>query len=284
MRDHPGPLGSSILPETGRNTAAIHAPPAVEVMDLTVAYDGSPVLYDVDVTLPPGQMVAVVGPNGAGKTTLLRSMLGLVHPSAGTIRLMGLPRAEARRMVAYVPQRASVDWEFPATVLDVALMGTYGRLGWFRRPGKKEREAARHALDRVGLGDLAHRPIGELSGGQQQRTFVARALVQDAPLVFLDEPFAGVDAVTEEAIVGVLRDLRSGGTTIVAVHHDLHTVVEYFDWVVLLNKQVVSAGPVETAYTEPHLRATFGGRMGALGSLVFGDAPLPARILESQDR
>jgi manganese/zinc/iron transport system ATP- binding protein len=233
----------------------------------------------VDVTLPPGILTAIVGPNGAGKTTFLRSLLGLVRPAAGTIRLLGLPVREARRQVAYVPQRTTVDWDFPATVLDVVLMGTYGRLGWFRRPGHTERNEALEALTRVGLEHLARRPIGELSGGQQQRTFVARALVQRAPLVLLDEPFAGVDAVTESAIVGLLRQMRDQGTTIIAVHHDLHTVHEYFDWVVLLNRRAVAVGPVDQAYTDENLRRAFGGRVGTLGGvpLIPGATPVQHR-------
>jgi manganese/zinc/iron transport system ATP- binding protein len=220
-------------------------------------------------------MTAIVGPNGAGKTTLLRSLLGLVKPAAGTLRLLGQPIRDARGSVAYVPQRTAVDWEFPATVFDVALMGTYGRLGWFRRPGTRERQQAMEALRLVGLDQLARRPIGELSGGQQQRTFVARALVQQAPLILLDEPFAGVDAVTERAIVTLLQDLRDQGTTVVAVHHDLHTVREYFDWVVMLNRRAVAVGPVADVFHDGNLRSTFGGRVGTLGGVA-----LPAESAE----
>jgi manganese/zinc/iron transport system ATP- binding protein len=234
--------------------------PAIEVEDLTVAYGERPALWDVDVTVPPGTLVAVVGPNGAGKTTLVRAILGLVKPAAGRVAIHGRPYEEQRRNVAYVPQRGTVDWDFPTSVLDVVKMGRYGALGWFRRPGRAEREAALDALRQVGMEELAHRQISQLSGGQQQRVFLARALVQDARVFLMDEPFQGVDAVTERAIVELLRQLRAEGRTVVAVHHDLLTVREYFDWVVLLNVRRIAAGPVEEVFTDENLRATYGGR------------------------
>jgi manganese/zinc/iron transport system ATP- binding protein len=235
-------------------------PPAIEVEDLTVAYGERPALWDVDVTVPEGTLTAVVGPNGAGKTTLVRAILGLVRPAAGRILVHGRPYEEQRGAVAYVPQRGSVDWDFPTSVLDVVTMGRYGALGWFRLPGRREREAALEALRHVEMEEFASRQISQLSGGQQQRVFLARALVQDARVFLMDEPFQGVDAVTERAILELLRELRSQGRTVVAVHHDLQTVREYFDTVCLLNVRKIASGPVEEVFTEENLRETYGGR------------------------
>jgi manganese/zinc/iron transport system ATP- binding protein len=234
--------------------------PAVEVSDLTVAYGEKPVLWDVDLEVPAGSLMAIVGPNGAGKTTLIRAVLGLVRPAAGRALVLGRPYEEQRRLVGYVPQRGSVDWDFPTNVLDVVTMGRYGRLGWLRRPGRADREAALAALEQVGMRELAGRQISQLSGGQQQRVFLARALVQDAEVYFMDEPFQGVDATTELAIVELLRALRARGKTVVVVHHDLQTVPEYFDRVTLLNVRRVASGPVEEVFTEENLRRTYGGR------------------------
>jgi manganese/zinc/iron transport system ATP- binding protein len=233
---------------------------ALEITDLTVAYGDKPVLWDVDLEVPTGTLTAIVGPNGAGKTTLLRSVLGLVRPAAGRALVLGKPYPEQRRLVAYVPQRGSVDWDFPTDVRDVVLMGRYGRLGWVRRPRRADRRAADEALRQVGMDDLAHRQISQLSGGQQQRVFLARALVQEAELYLMDEPFQGVDATTEHAIVELLRTLRERGKTIVAVHHDLQTVPEYFDRVALLNVRKIAGGPVDEVFTEENLRLTYGGR------------------------
>lgn len=235
--------------------------PAIEVTDLTVAYHEKPVLWDVDLAVPSGVLMAVVGPNGAGKTTLMKAILGLAPIAAGQVRINGKPYAEQRREVGYVPQRGSVDWDFPTSVLDVVMMGRYGALGWFRRPGKAERLAALAALEKVGMADYAARQISQLSGGQQQRVFLARALVQDAGVYFMDEPFQGVDATTERAIVGLLKDLRAAGKTVLVVHHDLQTVPEYFDWVTLLNVRRIASGPVAQVFTEENLRATYGGRI-----------------------
>jgi manganese/zinc/iron transport system ATP- binding protein len=240
------------------------SPPAIEVNDLTVAYRERPVLWDVDLEVPPGVLMAVVGPNGAGKTTLIKSILGLVKPAAGEVRIHGRPYRESRSRVAYVPQRGSVDWDFPTTALDVVMMGRYGTLGWFRRPGREERDRADAALEQVGMSSFAHRQISQLSGGQQQRVFLARALVQDADVYFMDEPFQGVDATTERAIVALLQQLRSEGRTVVAVHHALETVTEYFDWVTLLNVRLIATGPVETTFTDAMVRRTYGGRGAAL--------------------
>jgi manganese/zinc/iron transport system ATP- binding protein len=238
--------------------------PAVEIADLTVAYREKPVLWDVDLTVPQGVLMAIVGPNGAGKTTLIKSVLGLVRPAAGQVLVHGRPYAEQRRRVAYVPQRGTVDWDFPTSVLDVVTMGTYGRLGWVRRPGRAERERALDALDHVRMRDYAGRQISQLSGGQQQRVFLARALVQDADVYLMDEPFQGVDATTEVEIVRLLQELRARGKTVIVVHHDLQTVPEYFDWVTLLNVRRIASGPVDEVFTDENLRAAYGGRLGLL--------------------
>jgi manganese/zinc/iron transport system ATP- binding protein len=237
---------------------------ALEYHDLTVAYHTRPVLWDVDLSIPEGKLVAIVGPNGAGKSTLMKAALDLLPLASGYVRVFGRAYDEVRGRVAYVPQRESVDWDFPATVLDVVLMGRYGRLGWFRRPGDDDRRAAMEALAKVGMAEYASRQISRLSGGQQQRTFLARALVQDADLYLMDEPFAGVDAVTERAIIGLLRQLQEDGRTVVCVHHDLQTVPEYFDWVALLNMRLVAAGPVEEVYVADNLHRTYGGRLSIL--------------------
>jgi manganese/zinc/iron transport system ATP- binding protein len=239
---------------------------AIEVTDLTVAYRDKPVLWDVDLAVPPGILMAVVGPNGAGKTTMIKAILGLVEPAAGQVLIYGQPYRQQRRLVGYVPQRGSVDWDFPTTVLDVVMMGRYGALGWLRRPGKREREQALEALAKVGMTDFADRQISQLSGGQQQRVFLARALVQDALIYFMDEPFQGVDATTERAIVSLLQELRAAGKTVVVVHHDLQTVPEYFDWVTLLNVRRIDSGPVEAVFHDENLRLTYGGRVAFLGA------------------
>ena len=234
--------------------------PALAINDLTVAYNSRPALWDVDLNVPEGALMAIVGPNGAGKSTLIKSTLDLIPRAAGSVRFFGKTYKEARDLVGYVPQRGSVDWDFPTSVLDVVTMGLYGKLGWFRRPGKKERELAIEALQQVSIANLADRQISQLSGGQQQRTFLARALVQDAHLYFMDEPFAAVDAVTERAIVNILRELQTRGKTVIVVHHDLQTVTEYFDHVTLLNVEVIDSGKTATVYTEDNLRRTYGDR------------------------
>lgn len=237
---------------------------AIEVMDLTVAYRDKPVLWDVDMSVQRGVLMAIVGPNGAGKTTLIKAILGLVDISAGRVLIGGRPYEQQRRRVAYVPQRGSVDWDFPTTVLDVVMMGRYGELGWIKRPGARERQAAAEALEKVAMSDYANRQISQLSGGQQQRVFLARSLVQDADVYLMDEPFQGVDATTERAIVTLLQDLRDSGATVVCVHHDLQTVTEYFDSVTLLNVRRIASGATNDVFTEENLRATYGGRMAWL--------------------
>lgn len=252
--------------EPDRTTAPApeaHAPP-LEVHDLTVAYGANPVLWDVDLKIPEGRLVAIVGPNGAGKSTLLKATVGIVKPLTGRILVYGAPYEKRRSWVGYVPQRESVDWDFPASALDVVLMGLYGRMGWFRRPARHHRDRAMECLARVGIAGLADRQISKLSGGQQQRVFLARALAQDARLYLMDEPFAGVDVATEQAILSFLRALRDEGRTVLAVHHDLQTVSDYFDEVVLLNMRLVAAGPIEKAFTTENLQRTYGGRLTIL--------------------
>jgi manganese/zinc/iron transport system ATP- binding protein len=244
------------------NPTTSHLP--LSVRDLTVAWYRKPVIWDVRFDVEPGQLVGVVGPNGAGKSTLLKAIMELVPKASGRVEVFGQPYRMVRQRVGYVPQRESVDWDFPVSVLDVVTMGLYGRIGWCMPIRKSHREAARAALDRVGIGDLADRQISQLSGGQQQRTFLARALVQEADLYLMDEPFAAVDASTERAIVEILRELKRAGKTAIVIHHDLHTVSEYFDSVVLLNMRIVASGPVDTAFTRENLEKTYGGRLTLL--------------------
>jgi manganese/zinc/iron transport system ATP- binding protein len=248
------------------------APWALEVEDLTVAYDDQPVLWDIDLQVPTGVKMAIVGPNGAGKSTLVKAAMGLIPTVAGEVRVFGRPREETSGEIAYVPQRATLSWDFPTDVVDVVTMGTYGRLGWVRRSGANERRQAGAALEQVGMAAFARRPIAELSGGQQQRVLLARALVQDAPIIILDEPFQGVDAPTERAIIEVLNGLADTGKTIIVVHHDLQTVPEYFDSVLLLNVRALASGPVGEVFTEDNLRLTFGGRVGVLAARAAAGA------------
>ncbi len=240
----------------------------LEVHDLTVSYNRRPVLWDIDFAVPEGKLIAIVGPNGAGKSTLIKAVMGLVPLASGYVQLFGKELADVRKRVGYVPQRNSVDWDFPTNVLDVVLMGRYGRLGLFKRPRTADYDMAQEALRKVGMAEFANRQISQLSGGQQQRVFIARALVQDADLYLMDEPFAGVDAATEKAIVELLRELRQKGRTVLVVHHDLQTVREYFDWVLLLNLRTVAFGPVEEVFTEELMQKTYGGRLNLLSEVA----------------
>ena len=236
----------------------------LSVNDLTVAWYRKPVIWDVAFDVQPQQLVGIVGPNGAGKSTLLKAIMDLVPKASGRVEVFGRSYQQNRARVGYVPQRESVDWDFPISVLDVVTMGLYGKIGWCMPVRRKHREAAREALERVGIGELANRQISQLSGGQQQRTFLARALVQDADLYLMDEPFAAVDAATEKAIVQILREMQQAGKTTLVIHHDLHTVPEYFDSVVLLNMRVVASGPTESVFTRENLEKTYGGRLTLL--------------------
>lgn len=258
---HVVPLGSTAATATG-----VEHPDSVplSIHDMTVAYQRRPVLWDIDLDIPEGRLVGIVGPNGAGKSTLIKAALDLVPKASGLVSVYGKPYRKQRRLVGYVPQRESVDWDFPVSALDVVAMGLYSRIGWCLPVRRKHREAALTALDRVGIADLAHRQISQLSGGQQQRVFLARALVQDAMLYFMDEPFAAVDAATEQAIVVILRDLREAGKTVLVVHHDLQTVPEYFDHVILMNMRIVAQGPTAEVFTKENLTKTYGGRLTLL--------------------
>lgn len=231
---------------------------ALEVNDLTVAYKFKPVLWDIDLKIPEGILMGIVGPNGAGKTTLIKSILGLIKPVAGSVKVFGKSYQKNRSRVAYVPQKGSVDWDFPTHVLDVVMMGTYGKLGWIRRPGKSQKKEALEALEKVGMLPFRNRQISQLSGGQQQRVFLARALLENADLYFMDEPFQGVDVTTEKAIVKLLKELGAQGKTVIVVHHDLQTVPEYFDWVTFLNVKKVDAGPVKEIFNDENLTKTYG--------------------------
>ncbi|MEM6560723.1 MAG: metal ABC transporter ATP-binding protein [Planctomycetota bacterium] len=237
---------------------------------MTVAYHRKPVLWDVDYDAPPNKLIAIVGPNGAGKSTLIKACLGLIPRATGQVEFWGAPYTKQRARVGYVPQRESVDWDFPVSALDVVCMGRYRRIGWCLPVSRKHRAAALDCMDRVGMADYADRQSSQLSGGQQQRVFLARALAQEAELYFMDEPFAGVDAATEKAIIAVLRTLRAEGKTVIVVHHDLQTVAEYFDEIVLLNMRIVAAGPVAEVFTKPNLQKTYGGKLTLLDQA--GDA------------
>jgi len=264
------PLPSSSAQKTAvppKHSAAQAVPP-LDVHDMTVAYHRRPVLWDIDVTVPEGKLVAVVGPNGAGKSTLIKAILGIIPTASGRVEIYGQPYASQRSIVGYVPQRESVDWDFPVNALDVVMMGRYGKLGWFQRPGKKDREAAMECLAKLGMADYAKRQISQLSGGQQQRVFLSRALAQEAKLYFMDEPFVGVDAATERAIITLLRELKNQGRTVVAVHHTLQTVREYFDHVILLNMRVVAQGPVADVFTNDNLQKTYGGKLSLLDQVA----------------
>ncbi|MDO5062046.1 MAG: metal ABC transporter ATP-binding protein [Peptostreptococcaceae bacterium] len=245
----------------------------VEIEDLTVAYQEKPVLWDIDLNIPKGRLMAIVGPNGAGKTTLLKAMLGLLKPVSGEVRypLYGGNDKEIKKQIGYVPQSSSVDWDFPATVQDVVLMGCYGKLGWLRRPRKEDRELAKKMLEKVGMQNFAQRQISQLSGGQQQRVFLARALAQEADIYFMDEPFKGVDAQTERTIVDLLKELKSEGKTVVVVHHDLQTVKEYFDHLALINLRVIASGTTQDVFTDENLKKAYRSTSSLLKSEVYNE-------------
>ena len=253
-----------------------HSPQSpLSVHAMTVAYQRKPVLWDVDYDAPANKLIAIVGPNGAGKSTLIKACLGLAPMASGVVEFWGKGLRASRARIGYVPQRESVDWDFPVSALDVVCMGRYRKIGWCRPVSRAHKEAALVCLERVGMREYASRQISQLSGGQQQRVFLARALAQEADLYFMDEPFAGVDAATERAIVDVLRELRARGKSVVAVHHDLQTVKEYFDEVILLNMRVVASGPVGEVFTSENLVKTYGGRL----TLLSEAAEAMARVM-----
>lgn len=244
--------------------ADAHSPPSLELHDVSVAYQKKLVLYGVDAVVPTGSLTGILGPNGAGKSTLIKAVMGILPLSTGWVRIFGGTLSEEGRRVGYVPQRESVDWDFPVNVMDVVLMGRYGRLGPGRRPGKADREAAAASLEKVGMLPFARRQIGDLSGGQQQRVFLARALAQESDLYLMDEPFAGVDAATETAIVALLKELRARGKTVLVVHHDLSTATDYYDRLMLLNMRLLACGPTREVFTPELLQKTYGGRLNIL--------------------
>lgn len=240
----------------------------LEIKQLTVNYDKTPVLWDISLAVPPGVLVGIVGPNGAGKSTLIKAALDLVKPISGKVEFFGQPLKNVRQQVAYVPQRESVDWDFPVTVRDLVVMGRYGRLGLFHRPRAADWAAAEHYLDLVGMSSYADRQISQLSGGQQQRVFLARALLQEADVYFMDEPFTGIDLATETVIVQLLRQLREKGKTVFVVHHDLNTVESYFDWVILLNMRLIACGPADEYFTPAYLNSTYGKSYALFGEAL----------------
>ena len=240
----------------------------LEVHDLTAGYHKKPVLWGIDLKVPRGKLVGIVGPNGSGKSTLIKTIMGLVPPSSGWVKIFGKTYKENRQRVGYVPQRESVDWDFPVTVMDVVMMGRYGHVGWFKRPKKSDRDIARDCLDKVKMLPFANRQISNLSGGQQQRVFLARALAQESDVYFMDEPFAGVDAATETAIIALLHELREKGKTLMVVHHDLPTARNYFDQLLLLNMRVVAYGDTEDVFTYDLLQKTYGGRLTILSEVA----------------
>ena len=240
---------------------------ALEIHDLTVSYNKKPVLWGIDLKLPSGVIAGIIGPNGAGKSTLIKTIMGLIPAASGYIKIFDQTLDNVRKIVSYVPQRESVDWEFPASVMDVVLMGRYGQLGLFRRPRKADKDAAMECLEKVGMEAFAQRQIAQLSGGQQQRVFLARALAQNADIYFMDEPFAGVDAATESAIIGLIRKMSEAGKTIIIVHHDLQSASQYFDWVILVNMRLIASGPVSEVFTQELLQKTYGGKLNILSKV-----------------
>lgn len=241
--------------------------PVIEVHDLTVTYNQKPVLWGIDLSLPKGSLVGIVGPNGAGKSTLIKAIMDLVPLSSGYVKLFNAPLDGVREKVSYVPQRESVDWDFPASVYDIVMMGRYGKLGLFKRPRQADKEVVLESLRQVGMEPYRNRQISQLSGGQQQRVFLARALAQQADVYFMDEPFAGVDAATEKAIVQLLKQMSDEGKTVVVVHHDLQSVAKYFDWLILLNMRLVASGPTEAVFKEDLLQEAYGGKLTILSEV-----------------
>ena len=244
---------------------------AVSINDLTVAYDDKPVLWDIDLDIKKGTLMAIVGPNGAGKSTLIKAMLNLIKPITGCISFFGSSYKKERSKIAYVPQRGSVDWDFPTTALDVVEMGRYGKIGWIKRVRKSDRKIAVDAIKKVGMEGFEKRQISQLSGGQQQRIFLARALVQDAEIYFMDEPFQGVDAKTEKSIINILKKLRDEGKTVIVVHHDLQTVEEYFDYITFINVAVISSGKIKEIFNRENIEKTYKNRSFTDFSLFGSD-------------
>lgn len=246
--------------------------PAIEVENLTVSYGSKPVLLDVSLTIEQGLLVGIIGPNGAGKSTLIRAILGFVKRDIGAVRILGRSTEQTKGRVAYVPQRGAVDWDYPITVEQVAMMGRYGNIPWYRDPAAEDRRIVSEALDMVRMSDFRDRQIGQLSGGQQQRVFMARALAQGSDILLLDEPFAGVDAATERAILDVLEQARAGGRTLVVVHHDLATAAEYFDRLILVKQRLYAYGPPEVVLQEKLLSEVYEGKLQVFAQLPGKEA------------
>lgn len=240
---------------------------SVEVHDLTVVYDQKPALWDIDFQLPKGKLIGIIGPNGSGKSTLIKSIMEIIDKSSGWVKIFGKDIDKVRHKVSYVPQRESVDWDFPTNVMDVVLMGRYGRKSLFRRTNKEDRKIAINALEKVGMLPFAKRQIAQLSGGQQQRVFMARALAEQAELYLMDEPFAGVDAATENSIFQVFQEIRDSGKTMMVVHHDLQSAAKYFDWIVLMNTRLVAVGSIEEVFTKENMEEAYGGQLSVLNQV-----------------
>lgn len=253
--------------------------PVLEVHDLTVSYARKPVLWGIDFTLPKGCIAGIIGPNGAGKSTLIKAIMGVLPVSSGYVKIFDQSLDDVRGRVSYVPQKESVDWDFPASVLDVVLMGRYGKLGLFKGVSKADKRIALDCIDKVGLSAFTKRQISQLSGGQQQRVFLARALAQEADFYLMDEPFAGVDAATEKAIIEILRDMASLGKTIIVVHHDIQSVINYFNWVLLINMRLVASGPTKKVFNNELIQETYGGKLTLLTEVgnILKEKQMPSR-------
>ncbi|KML43015.1 metal ABC transporter ATP-binding protein [Cytobacillus firmus] len=241
--------------------------PAISIQDLHVSYFGNEAVTGVSLSVNTGNLVGIIGPNGAGKSTFLKAMLNLIPKDKGAVTVLGKPITEVRKSIAYVPQRNDIDWDFPITVLDAVLIGTYPHLKLFRRPKKKDKEWAMECLQRVGMQEFSKRQIGELSGGQQQRVFLARALAQKADLFFLDEPFVGVDVSSEETIVHILKELCRQGKTVIVVHHDLSKANDYFNQLILLNKELISFGTVEEVFKPDVIAKAYQGQFAFMNEI-----------------
>ncbi len=252
---------------------------ALEVHDLTVTYDRKPALWDIDFEIPRGVLVGIIGPNGSGKSTLVKSIMGIIDQSSGWVKVFNEDIEKVRHKVSYVPQRETVDWDFPTNVLDVVLMGRYGRAGIFNRLSKRDKEIAQQSLEKVGMWQFARRQIAQLSGGQQQRVFMARALAEQAELHLMDEPFAGVDSATENSIFQVFEEIKQAGKTMMVVHHDLQSAAKYFDWIVLLNTRLIAVGPTEEVFTPELLQEAYGGKLSVLSQIhdIIAQKEYPVR-------
>lgn len=235
---------------------------SISVRDLTVAYQGKIAIDHIDLTIPSGTITGIIGPNGAGKSTLLKGMIGLVKTESGDVTVGNRPIKECQKNIAYVEQRSLIDLSFPIKVSETVLLGTFPKLGLFHRPKKEQKEKVIDCLEKVKMNEFKDRQIGELSGGQLQRVFIARALAQDADIVFLDEPFVGIDMVSEQVIVDILKEMSNQGKTIVIVHHDLHKVTDYFDELIILNHQLIASGAVADTFTTENIQKAYGEIMG----------------------